>query len=259
MNARSYKTARVIAAAALGALLAASGSLSAQTRDVNPSPHELLRKAAAYLNSAANLEIEAQVEYDHFLTPSLLVAYTGKLHVKMSRPDRLFVGFQDRLVNRRLWIDGGDVTYLDVVTKHYSKEHGKKTIAETLAELHGKYGLSLPLANLLFSDSFARISGKTHAIDYLGKLSMGNTTVHHVVAHGEFADIQVWIDDGDAPVIRKILVINHGRPFAPRYSARFIKVGKPESFPNNTFSPDLPEKSRQTKMISIEGKNANAH
>ncbi len=251
MNTRSYKTVRVIAAAVLGALLAASGSLSAQ--DVNPSPHELLRKAATYLNSAANLEIEAQVEYDHFLTPSLLVAYTGKLHVKMSRPDRLFVDFQDRLVNRRLWIDGEDVTYLDVVTKHYSQERGKKTITETLAELHGKYGLSLPLANLLFGNSFARISGRTHAIDYLGKISMDNKTVHHVVAHGEFADIQVWIDDGDAPVIRKILVINHGRPFAPRYSARFIKIGKPKSFPKNTFSPVLPEKSQLTKMISIEG------
>ena len=259
MSARSCRSLRVFVAVTLSVLLATAGNLRAETRHPNISPHELLRKAADYLYSAKNLNIEAQVEYDNFLTPSLLVQYGGKLHIQMSRPDRLFVDFQDKLASRKIWIDGKNVTYLDVATKHYSQEPSKKTVGMTLAYLNQKYGLTLPLTNLFLTYAFAEISGRTHAIDYLGKTSLDGATVHHVVAHGAVADIQVWIDAGNAAIIRKILIINHGRPFAPRYSARFTKIEKPKKFSKKTFTPVLPEKSQKTKMISIQGKVANVY
>jgi hypothetical protein len=71
MRAHRSKGIQVIVIVIFSVALAAPGILKAQSKPPPVSPHELLRKTADYLNSAANLDIEAVVEYDHFLTPSL--------------------------------------------------------------------------------------------------------------------------------------------------------------------------------------------
>jgi hypothetical protein len=235
------------------------GNLSARSNVPDASPHEILQKATTYLKTSQNLELEAEIEFDILLSPTLLAQYDGELKVLMSRPNRLFVAYRDGFESKKLWFDGNNVTYLDVLTGLYAKVPGKETIEETVFELSQKYGLALPLAKLLFSDSYSEIAGSAHSIDYLGKISMSGATVHHIVARGEMTDIQVWIESDGKPVIRKMVIINHSLPFAPRYIAKLTKFERPEKFAGNPFSPVLPELSHETKMLAIEGSDVNAN
>ena len=233
--------------------------LRAQSSAPNVSPQAILKQAADYLRSSRNLEIVAEIEFDVLLNPALVAQYSGELDVKMSRPDRLFVGYRDHSVSKKLWFDGKQLTYLDALTGHFARQPGKQTIEETVFELHRKYALALPLANLLFSRTSEEIFGNAHFVDYLGQVPMSGAPVHHIVAHSENADIQVWIESGGKPVIRKIVIISHRLPFAPRYSATFTKFEQPEQFSGSPFSAVLPEISHETKILAIEGREINAN
>jgi hypothetical protein len=236
-----------------------STDLQAQSSGPGKSAQDILKQAADYLKSSQNLEIEADIEFDVLLTPTLVAQYSGELEVKLSRPDGLFVAYRDHSQSRKLWFDGKELTYLDVLTGHFALEPGKATVEETVFELHQRYGLALPLSDLLFSRMPSGIFGNAHSADYLGLISISGATVHHIVAHSENADVQVWIESGGRPVIRKMVIINHHLPFAPRYSAKFTKFERREQFSASPFLPVLPEKSYKTKILANEGRNTNAH
>jgi len=232
--------------------------LHAQSSKPTSSPHELLMQAADHLKSSPNLDIQAEIEFDVLLTPALVVQYSGGLDFKLRRPDGLFVAYRDRSQSKKLWFDGKELTYLDVLTSHFAREPGKTTVEETVFELHRKYGLTMPLFDLLFSRTPSGIFGNAQSADYLGQTSKSGAPVHHIVARGENADIQVWIESGGKPVIRKMMIINHHLPFAPRYSVKFTKFERPEQFSGSPFSPVLPEISHETKILANERIKINA-
>ncbi len=256
---RKYINIIVILIVAFACSYVYSINLFAQSRDSNALPREILRQAAEYLRSSQNLDVAAEIDFDVLLNPTLVAQYSGELKVKMSRPNKLSVDYRDHSQSKKLWFDGKNLTYLDVLTGHFAREPGKVTVEETVFELHRKYGLELPLTDLLFSRTPSGIFGNAHSANYLGQTSVSGTPVHHIVARGENADIQVWIEGGGKPVIRKMVIINHRLPFAPRYSAKFTKFERPSQFSGSPFSPVLPEISHETKILANEGRKINAN
>jgi hypothetical protein len=257
MTRRRLSGMIAVLALALGVHFGTAGKLNALSSAPSVSPREILQQAVDYLKSSPNLEVVAEIEYEVLLGPALVAQRSGKLTVQIGRPDRLFVAYRDHSESKKLWFDGKNATCLDVLTSHFAKEPGKEMIEATVFELHQKYGLALPLTNLLFSRTFPEIFANAHAIHYLGTASMSGVPVHHIVAHGDIVDIQVWVESGDKPVIRKMVTINHSLPHAPRYSAKFTKFEHPEKFSGNPFSPVLPEVSHSKLYPLAEGFRVN--
>lgn len=96
------------------------------------SPQQILQKASDYLKSSKNLDLVANIEFEFLLSPSLLAQYSGEFKVKMSRPNRLFVAYHDNRERKLLWLEGKDVTYLDVMTGMYARVAGQKTVESTV-------------------------------------------------------------------------------------------------------------------------------
>lgn len=56
---------------ALACYFGAAGNLNAQSDGPNLSPREILQQAGIYLRFSQNLEIEAEIEFDVLLSPTL--------------------------------------------------------------------------------------------------------------------------------------------------------------------------------------------
>jgi len=229
----------------------------AQGTEVSTPPHELLRRAAVNMRTTKNLDLEAEIDYEVQVNEHLLAQYSGTMQLKMSRPDKLYVAYQDDFDDTKLWINGSNVTYLHETMGLYSQEPAKPGIDETVDDLHLKYELSLPLADVLFSDAFTEAAEFVHSAYDLGTVRLSGTPMRHFAMHGENADIQVWIDLGDEPTIHKIMIIDHGAQFAPRYVVEFTKISRPDRFKKGTFSPKLPKGAQPTKMLGFNRSDSN--
>lgn len=216
------------------------------------APRILLQKATDFLKFSKNLDLEVDIDFDLLLSPSLVAQYSGKLKVKMSRPNRLFVGYEDSRESKILWLDGQNVTYVDVLTGHFAKVPGKKTVEESTFDLYNRYGVALPLANLLFTDASEEIMRGARSVNDLGKVTLSGKEVHHIAVHGETTDIQIWIDGGNEPLVHKLIIINRALPLAPRYVARFRKFDRPADIPESVFTPVSNLLTTETKILAIE-------
>lgn len=218
-----------------------------------------MKKAGDYIKSSKHLALKADIEFDVLLSPTLLAQHHGQLEVKISRPNRFFVAYADNRESKKFWFDGETVTYLDIRTSHYAKVPGQKSIEDTTFELYRKYGLALPLANLLFSDAYDEINRGLRSISYVGKATLKGVSVDHIAVHGELTGMQIWIEEGNTPLIRKIVIVNHTLPQASRYVATFRKLERPSGFEGSVFAPALPTSAKETKIVAQEEINTNAN
>jgi hypothetical protein len=92
-------------------------------------------------------------------------------------------------------------------------------------------GLPLPLAELLRSDPREELTG--HLIDafVVGTETLADTPCDHVALRTAGTELQLWIAQGDEPLLQRIVITYRDEPGEPSFAADFRdwKLGKRSS------------------------------
>jgi hypothetical protein len=110
------------------------------------------------------------------------------------------------------------------------------------------YGLILPLTKLLMADTYAEIMEGGPLISHLGRGRLHDFEVEHVAIHGGHTDIQLWIESGENPIIRKIATRNRRVATHPRYVATFTRFEVVERLGDEIFEPTLTTSMKETEF-----------
>lgn len=81
-----------------------------------------------------------------------------------------------------------------------------------------KLGVVVPLADLILGSKAYTTDDILSAI-YVGKAEVGGSECHHVLVLMEDLDLQLWVDAGPEPMMRKFLLTYKSIPGYPQYSA----------------------------------------
>ena len=84
------------------------------------------------------------------------------------------------------------------------------SIDATLDMLQDRYGLVLPLADLLYADPYAVLSEKLSYGRYLGIHQAAGVPCHHLAFSQPTIEWQIWIDAGDRPLPRAMILYQSG-------------------------------------------------
>ena len=122
---------------------------------VDPRVDTLLRHMADYLKSASEFSFHTEVNYDQVLESGQKILYGRRAEISMRRPDRLHILVNGDVINERLWYDGKSVVLLDLYDLGYVKIDVPPRIDDALDFMARKYGISSPVADVLYSDPYA--------------------------------------------------------------------------------------------------------
>ena len=94
--------------------------------------------------------------------------------------------------------------------------------------MQSKYGITLPLEDLLVSDPFREAARFLRGGMYFGKVFVAilGTPCHHIAFSTDVVDWQLWIEDGPRPFPRKARVT---------YKLEDASTSGPRSFPIGTW------------------------
>ena len=93
------------------------------------------------------------------------------------------------------------------------------TIGKLTAALDDKYDLRLPLEDLFYwGTPQSKVGDIKTAID-VGPSEIGGVTCEHYVFHQEGLDWQVWIQQGDYPLPRKLVITTLTDDARPQYNS----------------------------------------
>ena len=218
MTRRNWKQAAMAIAVALIAV-PATAQPSAPPPLVDPAAIAALNGMSAYLRTLKTFQVEAATATDEVLEDGQLVKYNGTTNIVARFPDRLLADVYSDRNERQYLFDGKNFTLLARRVGYYATVPAPPTVRELADVLSAKYDIEVPLSDLFLWGAPGWSTGAiTSALD-MGPGEVGGTTCQHYAFRQEGADWQIWIQKGDFPLPRKLVITTMTDPARPQHSA----------------------------------------
>lgn len=184
---------------------------------------------------------EAEETFDEIPNGQLRQQLTNIRRAAVERPNHVAADATGDTLNRASWYDGKTVTMLDKERNTYATVEAPATIDKTLDKLEEEYGVVIPLVDFLYSDPYAVLSEGITYGRYLGIHQAAGVACHHLAFSQDTIEWQIWIDAGDQPVPRKIVITYVDEPGEPQYMATFSRWKLEGPVPEGLFNFEAPE------------------
>ncbi len=209
-------SALLLGAAPYGAAIAQEEARSAAA--VEPAAREVVRRACEYLRSLDRFSVAAEISYDEVLAAGYKLQYSRAGRLLVERPDRFRFDSESDKGYRTVWYDGKSLTIYDEDLSVFATFEAPDTIDATL-DLIADRGIVMPLDDLLYSEPCAGLGEHVQSGYYVGLNYVDGGFYHHVLLATDAVDVQLWVEDDETPLIRKV-VITYGEELGePQFMA----------------------------------------
>jgi hypothetical protein len=210
-------------------------------RSVEARAEQELKRMGEFLAGLPHFALEAEETFDEIPDGQLRRQLTNVRRVAVERPNHFAADVTGDTLNRASWYDGRTVTVLDKEHNVYATIEAPGTIDATLDKLVDEYGVVLPLVDVLYSDSYAVLmEGVTYG-RYLGIHQAAGVDCHHLAFSQATIEWQIWIDAGDKPLPRKLVISYVQEPGEPQYGAVIRRWNLESKAPEGLFTFEAPE------------------
>jgi hypothetical protein len=242
----------IVAALALAPLGRAQEPAPAPApRSVEPRADQELKTMGEFLARLPHFAFEAEETFDEIPDGQLRRQLTNLRRVAVERPNHLAADATGDTLNRAAWYDGRTVTILDKQHDVYATIEAPATIDATFEKLEDEYGFVLPLADLLYADPYAVLSAGVSYGRYLGIHQAAGVPCHHLAFSQATIEWQIWIDAGDRPLPRKLVISYVDEPGEPQYSAVIRRWNLESKVPDGLFTFEAPENARRVDLEAL--------
>lgn len=209
---------------------------------------EALKEMSAYLMSANTLAFTSQGSMDAVTADGQRIQLDGRTNYKVRRPG-FVVDYVSDIKSRRFIYDGKTFTVYSPTLGFYSSVPAPGTNREVLDTIYNKFGIALPLEDLFrWGDpdgANQRIAALKSAYD-VGPATIDGVETDHYAFREADVDWEVWIQQGDQPLPRKLVIVDRTDPSRPTFTARLTWQVNPTLADSDfTFVPDANAKKIQ--------------
>jgi hypothetical protein len=241
----------------LGLHVLAKSAPQADAKDtsaIDPDAIDAVKRMAAYLHTLKSYQIIDDVTQDDVLEDGLIVQSTSKVDYLLARPNRMRIEITSDERHRLYLYDGKNFTVWARLVNYYATVPAPPTIGELFEKITDKYDIELPLYDLYnWGNKDEDINKIKTAVD-IGPSTVEGVTCEHYAFHQEGVDWQIWIQLGEFPLPRKLVITTLTDDARPQHSDT-LSWNLAPSFNDGAFAFDPPP---DAKRVVLEGQQADA-
>jgi hypothetical protein len=213
--------ARVLTAGSI-VLLSMTASVKTQhNAAIEPEAMTALTKMGEYLRSLTAFQVEAVTNREDVLEDGQKVQFTGATRMLVRMPDRFHIAADSDRHHREFFYDGKTFTLLARRSNLYASVAAPATIAALVDALDDRHDVALPLEDLFrWGGPQSKHDAITSAM-FVGPSEIGGVTCGHYAFRQQGLDWQVWIQMGDYPLPRKLVLTTMTDEARPQYLSTF--------------------------------------
>lgn len=195
-----------------------SSTAWAETQGVEPEADALFKQMSEYLAGVQRFEVSSQSTIETMLDSGqkIMLHYNSAISVK--RPDKLFSTRKGSLIEQSFYYDGKSFTRFDQLRNQYAVVPAPATLSAALDAAFDQFELIAPGADLLYPNSYDRLSKGLIDGFYVGTSFINGIECHHLAFRNGEVDWQIWIQAGDMPLPIKYVITSRWITGAPQYS-----------------------------------------
>jgi hypothetical protein len=228
--------------AAVLAAAAAVGQAQAQSQEpaaVDPAAISALQSMGTYLRTLKAFRVEAVTTNEDVLDDGQKIQTAGVTTILVRMPDRLRAEVVDDRHERLYLYDGKSFTLHARRSSMYATVPAPPTIGKLADQLQETYGFGVPLEDLfLWGSPGSSTAAIKSALDVGPGVVLGTTCEHYAFRQDDL-DWQIWIQSGDYPLPRKLVITTKTDEARPQHSAVYSWNLAP-SFNEAAFDFDAP-------------------
>lgn len=218
-----------------------------ETSAVDPDAVEAVKKMGVYLRSLKSFQVIAEVSHDDVLEDGLIVQSNKKVDLLAAMPNRLRVEVTSDDRHRLYLYDGKNFTVWARLVNYYATVPAPPTIGELFKVADDKYDIELPLIDLFkWGTNDDDIRAIKTAVD-IGPGTVEGVTCEHYAFHQEGVDWQIWIQLGEFPLPRRLVITTLTDDAKPQHSDTLTWNLAP-SFNNQAFVFDPPADAKRVVL-----------
>ena len=217
-----------------------------------PDPKQLLGQMCDFLKKQQQFSFKAEVADDRVYAGGRKLQYGLEVEAFFRRPDKFRINGDGDAESKQLIFDGKTLTLYDKDKNHYGALEITGDIDAALDKAGKEYGLHVGLAELGANHLAEHAHlGLTNAL-YVGDSKVRGVPCHHLAFDKEKVHYQVWIDAGDKPLLRQVVVTQKQLPSAPQWSAYFSDWNFAPQLADNLFTFTPPEGAQKIKFMPVQ-------
>lgn len=246
---RTYPTAIAVALAT-----AAAAQTAAATPKIalEPAAMTALQGMGAYLRTLKAFQVEAATTDEDVLDDGEKIQYSGVATILAHMPAGLRAEVTNDRHERMYLYDGKTFTLFAKRMNFYATFPAPPTIGQLDDKLDEKYGINVPLADLFRWGSPGWSPESITAATDIGPSIVEGTTCEHYAFRQADIDWQIWIQKGDYPLPRKLVITTKTDEARPQHTAVYNWNLAP-SFNNLTFTFDPPAGAGKVVLAPATG------
>ncbi len=217
---------------------------------IEPKAMDALQKMGAFLQTLKAFEVSFKVSKDEVLDSGQKVMVDGTSELTVQRPDRFHFSTKIDEAHRDLqfFYDGKTFTIYGNTNKFYASVPAPATIHELLDVAQERYAIDLPFRDLfVWGTDQADVAAIQSAI-YIGPAKIDGVPCDHFAFRNVDVDWQIWIQQGEKPLPRKLVITTMDEEEHPQYVSMMNWNLSPKI--NSKYSP-LFHRRMRTRLNSL--------
>lgn len=213
---------------------------------------EVLRNMDGFKAGLEAWSIRGSDSRDSRLPHGLIISNTSEVTVSFRQPGSFhFQGF-DGASTRQLFVHDGLLTLYDSDKNVYSQVEVPRDIDSALDYALEEFAIDLPLMDLVKQDTFDQLVESSDSVHYLtDKARVQGVDCHHIAVRTPDVDLQIWVQEGDQPLPRRIMITDKWAGGAPRFTGNMSWDIAPR-LEDREFAFEPPEDASRVELMQAE-------
>ena len=180
----------------------------------------ILKAMSDYVSSMKTIELTFDSDIE-VITPQMeKIQFTNSGELLLSRPDKLRAHRLGGYADVALFFDGKTASVYGKNINGYAQFNIPGTVDQLVEALRLGYGVALPGADLLLSNSYDVLVAGVQEAKHIGRGVIDGVECEHLAFRNFDTDWQIWVEAGKSPIPRKMVITSKTLNSAPQYTLR---------------------------------------
>jgi hypothetical protein len=214
-----------------------------------------LTRMGTYLGKLMTFHVRAEASTEEVIDDGQKVQKSFTAELVADRPTRMFLDVHSDRQNRQIYYDGKTFTLWAPRLNYYATVPAPATIIALVDTLDAKYDLETPLADLFRWATPEPLIRQITDAKVIGSSQVDGVTTEQYAFRQEGLDWQIWIQKGEYPLPRKVVLTTLTDDARPQYTATYTWNLAP-SFNDASFVFVVPANAQRIRLAEIADPDA---
>jgi hypothetical protein len=213
---------------------------------------QVLEQVCDFLKAQESFTFDVDVSYDDVLDSGAKVQYSAYQKVWVHKPNRYRSDYVGDERTTSFYYDGKSFALYAPNLDYYATKAAPETLDAVLDQIESKYGVTIPMSNLVVSDPCANMKSNVQRTMFIGVNMVNRIQMYHILLLGEDRDYQMWVTQDQQPLLTKAIITYKTLPGAPQYTVFFSNWNFNPQIPADTFTFKPPEGAIEIEFLPAE-------